>query len=495
MARLGLLLALGLVTAQQEDAVCSLGQACSAGAVDEYGYYWPRARGHVGSYSLTNLTAPKEDLGKHLAWKWNHPEGRYATVIVGGPLIDDKKNLYLSTETGMYKFSPDGVQQWFYRPAGADFIHTCPSIMDGKLFGNTGDGIMFAVSMETGKELWRRKHADSSGGDTAYVESYRGVVISAMSAGQGSGGNHRIIVVNATTGRRIWDYLEEKTLWNFMAMFVGDDTFVYMDIHGGVYRRNLFNGTRVWYTPPDLLVSQSFTDGWVQLGPGGEDGIAFACADHASGQAGSTGYLRALRVRDGFRIYDKHLEQPCTSWAVSDGKTVVIGAAPLPGIPGAAQLGDRWPFAAKVVLHQLSRLLGRRQRYIWGNPPLHSVMFAFDAATGSQKWRFDGVPPWEYAACRGDEEGLTDRVTRGIRAVCATAGWASPTMTGDGTVYTPHMDGNLYMIGDANSDGFIDPKSEVHSFDAGSASLHPGTAWASGLMATATCDTLFVFKF
>lgn len=461
--------------------------------MDEFGYYWPRARGHVGAYSRTNLTAPK-DLSRHLAWQWRHRDGRYNTVIVGGPLIDDKKNLYITTETGVYKFSPDGEELWLWRPV-ANFVHTAPSIMDGMLFGNVGDGHMFALDMETGKERWLYKFGDNTGGDTAYIESYRGVVINALNAGPGDGGNTKIVVVNATTGRRLWDYTESKILWNFMAMFVGDDTFVYMDIHGGVYRRNLFNGTRLWYMAPPLFDQGSFTDGWVNLGPGGEDAIAYACSDHGWGQAKETGVLRAYAVRDGRFLWAQELPQPCTTWAVSDGETVVVGSAPLPGYPGVMKVPQAIPSVVRSWLHEFTLWLGPKQRYIWGNPTLHSEMHAFDAKTGAVKWRFKDVPPYERSACKGDEEGLMTRMQLGIRMVCATAGWASHTMSGDGTIYTPHMDGHLYAIGDANGDGVIDSQTEVSKFDGGSASLHMGTAWAPGMMAQATCDTLHVFKF
>jgi len=472
---------------------CAAGQKCSSGGVDEFGYYWPRARGHVGAYSLTNHTAPK-DLSRHVAWKWNHRDGRYGTVITGGPLIDHKKNLYISTETGVYKFSPDGHELWFYRPVTSS-IHTAPSIMDGTFFGNVGNGYMFALDMETGKEKWLRRFADNSGDDTAYVESYRGVVINALQAAGGGAGNVKIVAVNATNGRRLWDYSEARTLWNFMAMFVGDDTFIYQDISGGVYRRNLFNGTRLWYTEPPFFDQGSFTDGFVQLGPGGPDGIAYTCSDHGMGQAGQTGVLRAYRVQDGRFLWGQELLQPCTTWAVSDGQTVAVGSAPLPGFVGASELPSWAGPRAQWLLHKLSMWLGPKQRYLWGNPPLYSEMHAFDAKTGAVKWRFADIPPWEYKACRGDEEGLLDRLQKGIRPGCATAGWGSSTMSGDGTIYTPHMDGHLYAIGDANGDGTIDSNTEAVKFETGSASLHMGTAWAPGMMAQATCDTLWVFKF
>merc|ERR1711884_1009575 len=103
--------------------------------------------------------------------------------------------------------------------------------------------------------------------------------------------------------------------------------------------------------------------------------------------------------------------------------------------------------------------------------------------------------PGRFFASRGDEERVLERFAPyQQRPVCGPASWTAPTIGGDGTVYASAMDGILYAIRDVNSDGVID-ETEVSTLDIGAAALHPGAAFAPGMMAFASCQGLNVFEF
>jgi len=446
-------------------------------------YYWPHARGHPGSYSVTQYTAP-QDLNASLRWFWQHEDGRYHTTVIGVPLLDDRENIYLASEDGIRKFSPDGQVLWHYKPPAS--MVSSASLMDGALYGNSQDGHAFALDMESGKAIWIKKYATETGGDTAYVEALDGIVVTAMGRAKLDGGNKKVMGLNATNGEKVWDYVPEVGVWNFMPVFPGDGSLVFMDWTGGVYRLDLQTGTELWHTTPPAKSINSFTDGGVILGP---DGTAYTCSNLKDrGSEGTAGVLRAYHLGNGSHFWAKHLEYPCNSWPAVAGDTVVVATGPFVSLPPTAP----WLWAVPSVqkgIHQVSQTLGSSQRSFNGHNNLPAAVIAFNARTGEQLWRYE-LPHYGREAAAGDEEGILVRTRLGIRAFCLPAQWNSPTISGDGTVYLGRASGMLYGIR-AMEDGHVE---EASKFNAHSGFLHPGTAWGPSTMAVATCDRLYVFR-
>merc|ERR1740138_1192275 len=102
---------------QSNLALLALLARCSAGvkisAPVEQANPWPSALG-PSQQGSTGLRTPP-NLTKALKWSFHHPRGKYHTTIVGGPVIDAKKNLYIAMNDGIRKVSPDGAQVWFYQ--------------------------------------------------------------------------------------------------------------------------------------------------------------------------------------------------------------------------------------------------------------------------------------------------------------------------------------------------------------------------------------------
>lgn len=526
------------------EALCPAGAADSSCAGNDgtlppgEKYWWPHARGHVGRYGATTLPGPI-NLTASVAWTWQHPA---KAILPGATLIDGARNLYLPAMDGVRKFSPDGHLLWHFWEPTMGTTQANPSLMDGMLFHSTLMGFVYALNIESGQERWRSQPATECEMDSPYVEAHDGVVMAIFDRRSTKTstvpGNTRVVAMNATDGHQLWEYTSDKVLWNFAPMFIGDGTFITMDIHGGIYRMRMHTGERVWHAPPPSAFETSFTDGGVILGPG--NGVAYSCSNKGNGFPDTLGALRAYRVSDGKLLWDQELPEACVSWPAvsSDNRTVVVpvGALPFP-LPAApvvvmilcawpvvlllraiTWLGSRrtkkcrkarrctawfnccWAFLAVVgipcLVHGLSILLDQRQSLIWQNPPKPLEVLAFDAQAGTPQWRYRDIPSWGKVASAGDEEHFWYRIFKGqyVRPVCGPASWSAPTVDGRGTTYAAAMNGYMYAIRDADGNGAIDSETEVSIMRLGAASLHGGSAFAPGMMAFASCDELFVFR-
>lgn len=453
--------------------------------------FWPHARGQVGQYSVTELLGPA-NFTADLKWKWQHPDGRYHTTIVGAPLIDGDSNFYLTTEDGIRKFDREGTQIWHF--TGPSDLTTCPSLMDGALFAVSHSGHAFALDTVTCELRWVRRVAQSVSGDTSYVEVYKGLVLLAVEEDFNdvamTGGNAKVLALSARTGEQVWEYSPQRPLYNFMPVFPGNGSVVFMDFTGGVYGLDLKTGHERWYSAPREDSKNSFSVGGVMPG---HKGVLFVCsnAGEGKGQEGTFGYLRSLSQQDGRQLWSRELPQPCNVWpAVSaDAKTVIVPTGSFPGMPGVLALSDYLTEDEKLEVHLHALELGEDEQELWHNPDRHSGVRAYDAETGDVLWEFE-APASHRIAAAGDTEGFLERHSLGIRPLCMPPPWTSPTIAGDGAVYLGHSSGLLYKLrGPSGSEGV-----QVSSFETEAGYLHPGATFAPGVMAVASCDTLYVFR-
>mmetsp|Transcript_89809 Transcript_89809/g.199545 ORF Transcript_89809/g.199545 Transcript_89809/m.199545 type:complete len:486 (+) Transcript_89809:44-1501(+) len=452
---------------------------------------WPHARGPTpGQFGITDVVTP-HNLSTSLAWSWHHPDGQYHTVVAGGPVIDSGKNLYLTTADGIRKFSPDGSTLWHYKTPGG--INNMPSLMGDYVYGNCKSGHAFALDQNTGKEVWVVRPSHSAGSDSGYPAPYDGLFVMGTDQGhdpRSDGGNKKVIALDGKTGKQVWEYKTEYPVWNVMPLFPGDDSCVFMDFTGGVYRVGLHNGTQLWHAPAPGS-GESFSDGGAILG---SNDIVYACSNPGSsrGSEGTPGVLRAFQLSDGKLLWEQMLPQPCNSY------------------PSVGHLGGS-PDLSVVITP--GAFMGTRT--------MHGGIMAFDAFTGMPQWQFQAPvyhsPPFvdPVMAAYGDYQGVTERAAAGVQPICLPAHWSCPTITGDGAVLAGRSDGNLYAIRGpaARTDGRLPNLAHVRStallgidyatsdgveaeiFEAKGASLHGASAFAPGMMAFSTCDTLYVFKF
>mmetsp|Transcript_4131 Transcript_4131/g.9671 ORF Transcript_4131/g.9671 Transcript_4131/m.9671 type:complete len:486 (-) Transcript_4131:130-1587(-) len=450
-------------------------EALSAGHSAAPQHLWPHS---MYKSSFTHIVPPR-NLSAHLAFTWHHPQGRFGTVLAGGPVIDANGNFYLAGQDHFRKLSPKGEQIWEFRPPSG--TNNMPCLGDGVMLGNSKGGQAFALDLETGKPRWVKQIAPDLGGDSGYPSSHKGLFVLAADVGHipgHDGGNTRIVALNESTGDMVWNVRIGIPVWNFQPLFCDDDeSFVFMDFSGGMFRLSLHNGEKIWHTPAPLS-SLSFTDGGAVLG----GDMAFSCSNPgvSSGTEGTLGVVRALRIKDGSFVWEHLLPQPCNSY------------------PAYGPLGPgKKP---SVVITPGSFM---------GSPVMHGSVMAFDAATGGKQWQFQ-AKPWKFPfnMARGDVEGYYQRThTKDpyVGSICLPAHWGSPAISRSGVVYVGRSDGFLYAIRGVTEnppgpmpilvDFSTSPGVEVEMFDALGSALHGSTAWAPGILAFQTCDSLWVFKF
>mmetsp|Transcript_101778 Transcript_101778/g.308839 ORF Transcript_101778/g.308839 Transcript_101778/m.308839 type:complete len:518 (+) Transcript_101778:32-1585(+) len=484
----------------EEEATCPAGQRCAAqGAAGGVAHHWPSTRGRDGRLSHSPHVGPR-NLSAALAWTWNHPGGKYHTVINGGPLIDQDRNIYLTSLDGIRKFDLDGKTLWtFHVESGA--MCGMPVLMGAALYASATTGIIFSLSLETGQYIWSVTMPRSIGMDIHSLGIQDNVLLAATGGTlnmQPPTGNDMVSALNATDGSLLWEFRPDVATWNFLPVFTEDGTFVFQDQIGGVYRVRVDSGELLWRAGYIGHLGETWMDGGVMLG----DGIVYAVRTSVPlSMLGPfrPGDLSAYGLSDGRLLWRQEVPHPPHSWPVvgrlhnSSRPLVLLPIGSQCGTPGVMSLPPALPTWLKVAVHLFSLWLGDWSRFLWRNPEYPTEVRAFDAETGAFAWSW-APPAWRRLAFPGDEEGLLERLEAGTQPFCIPNPWGSPTLDAAGTVYLSNMNGHVYAIRDENGDGAIDHATEVDSFHAGSAFSHPGPSLAPGVLAVASCDTLYVFK-
>lgn len=466
-------------------------------------------------------------------------------MVMGGPVIDDRRNLFLTILEGLLKFSHTGVLLWSWRHSvtdGSDYLMNTPALMDGRIYTCSAHGRLHAVDMETGLQFWEVSvAAEGIYSDNGFILARDGLVI--LDVGQKNMDQpvpNVVLCVNGTDGTVLWQYRTAQAVWNFLPLFTmsngeTDGTIVFQDIHGGVYRVNLATGKEVWKNEPQQKV---FTDGGAALG---SNGVLYAVTSLGNPEPfrSTRGGLHAYNVSDGSLLW-KHtdLEMGIYTWPVVANSTgslsVVTGVGSLPAPPYSFVVHKFWTLMGIIgavgglicgccsTSFRHKKKPGRRcfatvqlewkslavssflgavvcvcialPALCWYSMPkqyTYSVQ-AFNAMTGEHQWRVN-LPTWHWHTAAGEEEGFYTRLKRTPwRTVMMPCASSYPVVDAQGVIFFTHMDGHLYSIRDRNDDGTIDA-SELCRFKLGSTGFTAGPSLAPGLLAVATSDSLYVF--
>ncbi|CAE7240817.1 unnamed protein product [Symbiodinium microadriaticum] len=257
--------------------------------------------------------------------------------------------------------------------------------------------------------------------------------------------------------------------------------------------------------------------------------VAFRLQEPLQFKGGSVSHIYKHKGDQAFRKHRRLIfASPIVTHREKDGKDTQLPAVSASGplrqwsSVGYEPEPERVDFAAWLVpdAHDVTRLAAVKKAALvtsyhdgveivsnFQGPVLIALQLCFCLApsTARQMSRFNTenyTSPMNQAA--GDLEGLIDRTTEGIQAICAPAHWSAPTIDGSGTVYGLRLNGKLYAVHGPQEtvdtkelkaalvlDSSTGVVAEVYPI--GSASLHGAMAWAPGLYAFSTCDTLQVF--
>jgi len=442
-------------------------------------YYWPSGHGLPKNYGYSEWAGPK-DLNASFSWKWHSPDGKYATLPYGIN-IDGHKNLYVTTDTSVWKFDENGTVLWSFKPeplkppatsVKPPTLYNAGSIADGRMHFSTLDGRIWAISMETGKPLWESRVCEHINNDNGFVTVADGVVLAATDAMMSVRGDANGVVrgVNATDGRSLWTYMPEKPVWNFMGNHANDGTFLYQDWEGRAYRHSLKDGSLIWKRGG---YGGSWTDGIPYMGG---NGIFYTVAAYMerrnstiqgllASMLGPPGAITAFNLSNGAQLFSSPVPMPPNALPT-------MGV--LPGTTGESII-----------------VPGGWQGVKGGE----TGIYAYDAITGAKRdWEFIG-PSQANDNQAGEVEGLAERALFGATAAYVTNPWSAPTIDKDGTVYIGHEDGLLFALRDKNGDGKLEGSDELMSYDTKAAFAGCSSpAHAPGLMAVGNMFGVFTFK-
>lgn len=179
--------------------------------------------------------------------------------------------------------------RWDYQAEGS--IDSSAAIVSGIVYVGSGDGILHAIDLATGKKLWQYKTEGSFGESSPCV--HRGVVY----IGDLNGALH---AVDAATGKAIWTFQTEGE--------IKSSPNVYEDrIYFGSYDEHLYclslSGTLVW---------KFLTGGPVHSTPAAAGGMVYV--------SGCDAIFRAIAAETGKEAYEISIgEYAGASAALQDG--------------------------------------------------------------------------------------------------------------------------------------------------------------------------------
>lgn len=390
-------------------------------------------------------------------WEW-HEENN--GVIHATPLIDDLQNIYTaSVRGGIYKFSPSGETLW--RHDEGMQIPDVPVLMHGMLFATNIQGNVFALDMHTGEKLWTTRAGQSSTADTWAMTAGNGIVVAAVSKGKQT--NDCLVGLNATNGNVMWNFRPDLELSNVLGA-ITKDSLLFSDVTGAPYRINLQNGSLIWKVGPagvNQKVEDDTSTGGSIVGP---NGVLYVTSNTKETWAGGkkVGHVTAFNVEDGAVHWRQSIEYetntpPAVGWLPSNRRlAVVIGAGANPELD-------------VISGRQADQTYQRQARVI-----------ALDAGTGGPLWSYN-MPSWTGLAAGDTPEHM-----------CAPTSFASPAISGDGTVYIGYENGKIYSLRDKNNNGEIG-ENEVSIFHAGNA-FQGSPALSPNMLVATPCNGLLVFR-
>jgi len=445
-----------------------MAEARAAHADRDGRYVYPGGRGRPGSYGNSEFEVRLNLSSTAPSWRWPAKENQYSTMPFGVN-IDDRKNLYLSAVDGLRKFSPDGAMLWEHSTLPHQLMNN-GQLYHGAMYNTDQGGHVRAVSMETGKLLWQTRVSDGIGANNGFTTAHDGVVVSQSTNLDGQDPNYHVCGLNATDGTRLWVFKPDRPVWNFMASFAGDGTFVFMDVEGKAYRCRLSDGSLVWKAGGQ---PGTWTDATLTLGPNNAVYAQFTplfMYDHGADLKSGFGLLVNRNQLSAYALADGRL-----LWR-SDVPLMATNAVAVGRLHGREGLSVVQPAGMQTVK---------------GQP---TAVYAYDAETGRLHWTFHGPRQKDWMQ-QGDLQGLEVRRASGLRQICLPNPWSSPTIDAAGTVYVGNQDGVLVGLRDADGDGEVSGPGEVHVFDTvGTFAGSTSPAIGPGILAAANCDTLWVWR-
>jgi len=473
-------LAVARTTTGIGDATCEndAGEKACQGEAGAVPPYWPYKGGNLNRSGFSPHVGAVDLV--HPSWLFEEPD-RFAKevrhpnrmkVFHSSPIIDANLNVFIQSTTGwVYSMDRWGRLRWSFDTT--DFNPGNLALLDGILYTATQGGVAWAIDATTGNEVWRRKVAIAFPSDTHSLVAVGDIVLTACNRFHTlkifnrsvDFGNENVCALHATDGSLKWNYSMTERSNNIsynQQLAVVDNSVVFSDVNGGVYRVSLEEGREIWFEPGVTSTPPSFTTGTLVVGPNDAVYNVFNEGPYFGGQ---TGWLRVHDIRTGAVLWNRSFHEGVNA-APTVGPTRPGG--PLAVVVAVGDNAACWPYTRWTRLKQW---LGLER---W--PALHGKILALDALTGETLWSFD-APPWNNVVAGSTWQDK-----------CCADIWGNLAIDSDGTVYANWSGGKAFALRDANGDGRIDPDDdrEVSSYHHGFGS-NGITAIAPGLTVVPSC--------
>ena len=209
----------------------------------------------------------------NIIWKF-----RTTGIVRSSPAIKD--GVVYSGDTDGILYAVDlqkGTEKWQFHTMGyglknEDFgydrraIISSPVVAANKVIAGCRDGILYAVSIDNGKEVWRMDH------EISWVISSVAVKDSIVVTGTSDG--HFVQAVTLETGKEIWKYRTVSIIWSSpvilnRTVYIGSD-------EGALYAIDLYSGKKInsYQTNGNIFSSPVISDSLLFFGS--DNGLLYA---------------------------------------------------------------------------------------------------------------------------------------------------------------------------------------------------------------------------
>ena len=199
---------------------------------------------------------PCPDITKGPAWTQEAPHG---DLVRATPLIDDQKNIYVTTIAGRtYKLSVDGKPLWSHYTGSRGTVPGVPALWDSVMLMLTKHGHLIALDLDTGVERWEKQIVARVATSCDCALLTQGILVVAVMdpeplklltdpMAEYVAENNRLLGLSLDDGSFRWSFAPRQSTYNFQGSTIHDGTFVFQDVTGGVL-------SDVYGGPPDLVL-------------------------------------------------------------------------------------------------------------------------------------------------------------------------------------------------------------------------------------------------
>ncbi|CAJ1427365.1 unnamed protein product, partial [Effrenium voratum] len=275
--------------------------------------------------------------------------------------FDEESGIYLSNVHGVVrKFARSGAQLWTRQLSPG--LPGNAVLDDNVLYAVTEDCRFWALSASDGAVLWTQTAGSGQGPDTPSTVAAQGVVAAACFGPKERldfGGATFVVALDAKSGKQLWSYRAPWPLYNWMGS-ITQDSLLFADTFGGVYRLNLWTGEEIWKLPPPVPDTQrAGTTGGLTAA---SNGLVYV-TNNIQNSSGKHGQLRAYEALSGAPRWRRDFALPCTAAAAGDGEAVALALGPNPAMATANGLqeveGPSWDHRKPEELVELDAASGR----------------------------------------------------------------------------------------------------------------------------------------